>query len=357
MAWKGFNTILGVVKATTWGTPVIAAAGHRIYMQSESLTPDAQLIPNLSLTGTPFQAAGDKGNEFHSGDIVVESDYDTIHRMLAFAMGTAGTPVQDASELVWTHTLRMAASLEGIFTTIVIGAVGEFVREYTTCKHNGFSMAIENGQRLVSTFPVIPQGLNIITGVAGTANDLSTLPNIALPSNANTAYNIFNHLRVFITDASAADFDKSTGSADEVFVSSIDQAVPGSFPTDDVTTQYAPLVDEPIRDGFVVPTGTLNFSKLTTSARIAEVISKAKKKMLWEWTGPIAVADKTYQLRVFFSDVQFAGGASFNVGGPERVPETIPFQAAVPSAAHTGFSFADAIYAEVVNQQSADPLA
>lgn len=354
MAWKGFNTKVGIVKAATWGTPIVAGAGHGVYIISESLTPDAQLIPNLSLTGTPFQPAGDKGNEFHSGDIVVEADYDTIHRMLALAMGTAGTPAQPLTDLAYVHTLRMAASLEGIFSTLVIGQAGEFVREYTTCKHNGFSLSIENGQRLQATFPVIPHGLNINT--ASGVNELTTLGDIALPAGADTARPIFNHMRCYITDFDAADFDKTTGSADEVYVSSVNSAVPGILPTDDVTTRYSPYVDEPIRDGFVLPTGTLNFSKLTTSARIAEVLSKDKKKMLWEFIGGLANGVTVYQMSVFFSEVQFSGG-SFNVAGPQRVPEVINFQAGVPTAAHTGFAFADAIYLTITNQQSADPLA
>ena len=354
MAWKGFNTICGVAKATTWGTPVAVGTGHQIYIVSESLTPDAQLIPNNSLTGTPFQPAGDKGNEFHSGDLVCEADYDTVHRLLALAMGTAGTPAQPTSDLAFVHTLRMAASIEGIFSTLVLGSIGEFVREYTTAKHNGFNFSIENGQRLQATFPVIPQGLNINT--ASGTNELTSLPNITLPTNANTARPIFNHLRVFVNNFDGADFDTSVGSADEVYVSSLSLEVPGAFPTDDVTTRYAPLIDEPIRDGFVLPTGTLSMSKLTTSARIAEMLSKAKKKALLQFTGPVANGITTYSLKVFLSDVQFSGG-SFNVGGPQRVPEEINFQAGLPTAAHTGFAFADAIYITITNQQSTDPLA
>jgi hypothetical protein len=354
MPWKGHLTTVGIAKASAWGTPVAVGAGHQVYIISESLTPDAQFIPQNSLTGTPFQPAGDKGNEFHAGDLVMEADYDTLHRMLAFAMGTAGSPAQPTTDLAYIHTLRWAGSLEGIFTTLVIGSSGEFVREYTTCKHNGFSLSIENGQRLQATFPVIPHGLNINT-TSGT-NELTSLPNIALPTGADTARPIFNHLRCYITDFDAADFDKTTGSADEVYVSSVSLGVPGAFPTDDVTTQFAPFSDEPIRDNWVIPTGVLNFSKLTSSTRIAEMLSKAKKKMLWQFIGPVANGVTTYDLSVFFSDVQFSGG-SFNVGGPQRVPETINFQASVPTAAHTGFSFADAIYMTITNQQSTDPLA
>ena len=132
--------------------------------------------------------------------------------------------------------------------------------------------------------------------------------------------------------------------------------LPGAFKADDVTTRYAPYVDEPLRDGDVVPTGTLTISKLEDTDMIVELLSKDALKMKWVFTGPIADGSEPYFLEIWFSNVQIASGG-FNVAGKSAVPKTINFQCAKPAAAHTGFAHADAFYVTVQNTQSADALA
>ena len=349
--WKGVNTVFGFSKSTTWGTPVAVATGEKILILSEGLTPDAQFIPNMSLSGSAFQGPGDKGNEFHSGDIPMEVDYDTVHRTLALAMGTAGTPT-DLGDC-YEHTLRFVDDMEGTHATAVVAHAGLFVREYTTCKFGNFSLECTNGNRAQLTMGLIPHGLNINTS-SGT-NELTGIPDIDLPADAGITFANFNHLEVAENDAESADFTPVT---DDLYVSSVSLNVNQNFPTDDVTTQYAPFIDEPIRDGFAEVTGTLNFSKLTDETQIALMLSKGRRKMKWTFTGPVAHSTQMYSLVLYFSNVQYESG-SYNAGGPQRVPQTLNFRAhLVPSGTpHTGFSYADALYIEVINRQSADPLA
>lgn len=350
MSWTGSNTIFGFVKGSAWLTPVAVGAGHKVYITSESLKPDAQLIPSNSLTGTPFPPKGDKGDEFHAGDVNVEVDFDTVHRLMAFAMGTAGVP-SSVGAGTWQHNLRMANSLEGLFSTAVVADSSTFVREYPSVKHNGFSMEVTHNQRLTGKFPLVPGGLNINT-TSGT-NELTTLPTIALPTGADTAYATFNQLEVLLNAAGGGALASPT---DDLYVTKVSLTVPGSIKTDDVTTQYAPYIDEPLRDSDVVVTGTLEFSKLQDTNMIVELLSKDVLKMRWTFTGPIADGSEAYMLQFFFSNVQIESG-DFNVGGKGYVPKNVNFRASTPTAAHTGFAFADAFYAVVVNQQSADPLA
>lgn len=362
--WKGFNTRIGVAKATTWGTPVEASTGKRIDIETESLVPDAQLIDNNSLVGGPFRAPGDLGNEFHAGDLVVRADYDTIHSLLAFAMGTAGVPSTTSTGGIgaFLHTLRFANSLEGIFTTLAIGgstsSTTPFVREYTTVKHNGFSLSINSGDPLLQmTFPLIPHGLNMNTSTG--VNTFTTVNNISFSTAAGQQFATFNHLatgRVQLNDSTSG----ALSTSDDLYVTGMTLDVDGNFPSDDVTTRYAPKVDEPIRDGFVVVNGEFQLSKINTSERIAKSLSKLEQKAIAIFDGGLTQSTGStgnYLIRIYLSNLILAGGAGFNIGGPGRVPETLPFQAHVATAAHTGFPNADALTIQVQNRINTDPLA
>jgi hypothetical protein len=248
--------------------------------------------------------------------------------------------------------LRFNNSLEDIFATVVCGQSGESVREYTTVKFGNFSCEVANNNPLRATVGLIPQGLNINTGTG--TNDLTQLATVSLPTNAGENFANFNQLEVLINDASAGAL--TGGGTDDVYVSSVSLDVNANLPTDDVTTQFAPLIDEPVRDGYAQVTGTLNFSKLTDTSRITEMLDKTKKKMTWTFTGPIADATNYYYIKFWFSNVQFTSG-TFNVPGPGRVPESINFKAQIAVATHTGFGNGDAMYVTVMNTQSTDPLA
>lgn len=350
-SWKGFNSRFGFAKASVWGTPVLVSAGHRAYINSEGLEPDAQFIPSESITGSPFPAPGDKGDELHSGPITVEWDFETIHRFLAFAMGTAGVPNEVESDFAFAHTLRFADSLEGLFATLVFGHSGLFVREYTTATFNGFSMSVEHNQRVSGDFPVVPQGVNYNTS-SGT-NELTTLEGMTLPADADLAYATFNGLTVLINDAD----DVALDAGDEVYVSQVGIEADGNLLEDDVTTHYAPLVDEPVRNGEVATGGSIRLSKLENTDFLVPNITKGRKKMKWTFLGDPVVGGSTQRsIEIFFSNVQFKS-VSAPIEGKEVVGQQIEFQASKAVSAHTGFSFTDAIYIVVTNGTGGDPLA
>lgn len=354
MAWKGFNTIAAFAKNTnawTTGTALANGTGHRVYINSESLTPNAQLIPSESLTGSPFPAPGDKGDELHAGALTVEWDYETVHRFLAMAMGTAGTPTEVESDVAYTHQLRFADSLEGIYSTLVLAQSGLFVREYPHCKHNGFTLTVEHNQRVTGDFGMIPRNLNFNT--TSGVNELTTIPDYTLPSNSDERYLTFNDLVVQINASDGAGLASPT---DDICVSSVSIDAPGAMLEDDVTTCNAPYVDEPLRNGDVVITGTLNSSKLTDTDQLTELLSKDRLKMKWIFTGSaVSGGSTTRSLTVFFSNVQI-DTADINVAGKELAPKNLTFRASKATAAHTGFDFTDAMYIDIVNGDAIDPL-
>ncbi|MEE9505705.1 MAG: phage tail tube protein [Thermoplasmata archaeon] len=355
MAWKGFNTVAAFVdNENTWasGTAKVAGTGHKVFITSESLVPNAQLIPSDSLTGSPFPAFGDKGDELHAGAVSVEYDFETIHRLLAFAMGTAGTPTEVESTVAWQHDLRFNDSLEGVYTTWVFGQSGLFVREYPLVKHNGFTLAVEHNQRVTGDFGLVPKTLNFNT-TAG-INELTTLVDYTLPTNADTRYATFNDLVIQINAAGGAGLASPTD--DMSFISSVSLDVPGAMLEDDVTVGNAPFVDEPLRNGDLQITGSLNATKLLDTDQLTELLDKSLLKMKWIFTGSaVPGGTTTRSMTFYFSNVQI-DTADINVAGKELAPKNLTFRCAKPAAAHTGFSYADALFVEIVNTDAIDPL-
>lgn len=353
-AAKGFASAAAFKKAAVWGTPVVAGAGDGFEFLSESLTPDAQFIPDEQISGKATKLAGDKGNEFHSGDIELDAKYEGLEVLLAMAMGVAGVPTQVASDNAYLHVFKPADNKEGLFGTLVFNKqVG--VWEYTTAKVGGFTLACANGERAKLTFPMIPQGLNINTGAG--SNNNTTVGNITLPTNRD--FLLFSQLKVRINDTSGG----ALGASDEVYISEFECTLGNNYPTDDVTTQYGYLIDEPIQDGFTEVSGALNFSKYNNNsggntALLTALLSKTPKKMTLVWTGRLAHGTTNFRVTFFFPSVQFSSGDA-NIGGPERIPLNLQFMASRTLTVPTGFptGYTDALTIEMVNQRTSNPLA
>src|SRR5438046_10223647 len=90
---KGFLTICGVKKATTWNTPVAAGAGDGVEFSSESITGGADPIEDQAISGKSTQREQDAGPRTFAGDLVVPARYEGVEQVrLALAMATAGAP-------------------------------------------------------------------------------------------------------------------------------------------------------------------------------------------------------------------------------------------------------------------------
>ncbi len=275
--------------------------------------------------------------------------YEGLETILAQAFGTAGSPVQQGGDDAYRHTFSIADELEGIFGTLVIYHKGFVVREYTTCKVNGFTFAVENGQRSKVTFPLIPHGLNY-NQTSGT-NNFTSVQNLSLPTNRDFAS--FRQMRVYINDYDGADF----ASGDEVYVSSFELVMNNNMATDDVTTRFGHLVDEPVCDGFCEVTGTINISKWATFKRSEQNIDKSRLKMKVMFTGPVCDGSTNFSLTWWFPNVQITT-AEHSTGGPQRVPENFEFKGHRALTLPTGFPSDQmgAVTCELINQNSSDAL-
>ena len=350
---KGFAARAGYKKATVWGTPVVLGAGDQIEYNSESLTPDSQFIPDEQVSGEATKLFGDKGDEFHSGDLNVDFRYQGLERLLAHAMGS-DTTSQIGLDDAYKHVMKPAKNKEGIFGTFAIDKVFE-VWEYPTCKVGGFSMSLEHGKRLVTTFPLIPQGLNINTS-SGT-NTTTTIANLTLPSNRDFA--LFSQAVLRMNDTDGPTLVGTT----PVYISTFTLQVENSYPTDDVTTRHGYRIDEPVQDGWTLITGTIGFSKYMTEnkAWMADMLSKARRKAWLKFTGPIGagMGPNPFSLDLYFPDIQFSSAPTTpNISGPGKPAFTLAFEAHRKLAAPTGFpaGYTDALTIELVNQVNASAL-
>jgi len=347
---KGYRSIAGFKKATTWGTPVLIGANDGIEFRSEGLKPDAQFIADDLVSGNQARLFGDKGNELHSGDMETDLRFQGIERIVAQAMGTAGVPVQQATSLAYKHTFKVNNDPEGIFGTLVVFHPGLYVREYSTAKVGGFSVNCANGERAHVTLPMIPQGVNYNT-TTGT-NTTTTAAAITLPSERQFA--LFSQMVIQLNAQGGADFV----AGDTVYPSEFEVTFNRQYTTDDVTTRFGTKVDEPVPDDFLEVSGRIRFSKLDAITRLTDQLSKARQKMKVVWTGPLIEGSYNFQWTVWFPDLQFSG-TDANVGGPARVPEEIEFMASRALAIPTGFpaGYTDSITIDLINKSAVDALA
>jgi hypothetical protein len=350
---KGALARAGFKKSTTWGTAVLLGATNGVEFVSEGLTPDAQLIPDEQVSGSITRLFGDKGNEFHSGPIVLDAKYEGIETLIAMAQGTAGVPTQVGADNAYKHVFKIADSVDGKHVTFGIAKQVRFW-EYPTCKVGGFSLQAQNGRRARWTFPLIPQTLNRNT-VGGTNNN-TTASTITLPANRD--FMLFKDMKVRINLHDGIALDDTH----LVYISEFGVESTRNFETDDVTTQYGYLIDEPVGDSWTDLMGTMNFSKYNDNAGgndalVEALISKTRWKMTVTWTGP-AIGATTFKCTMYFPDIQFESG-DVNVGGPQRIPANLKFRANRRLTVPTGFpaTYTDPVTIEIINQRNTDALA
>lgn len=350
---KGFAATAGSKVASVWNTEVLVDAGYGLEFTSESLTPDSQFIPDMEISGSATTQFGDKGNEFHSGNFVMDGKYQGVEHLIAQAFGTAGTPSQVATDDAYKHVFKLNKNKEGLFSTVVIDKIVE-VWEYPTCKVASFSLSVAPGQRAKYQFSLIPGSLNINTSTG--TNKTSTVSGMTLPSVRE--FLKFSQLAIRVNAQSGG----ALANSDLIYPSEFNLQINNNYPTDDVTTKYGYRVDEPVQNGFTEITGTVGFSKYYDGSNanntfLAGMIAKTRYKMDAVFTGPIADGSTPFSMSLFFPDVQFVSGTA-NVGGPQRVPLQLQFKASRVSTAPTGFTagYVDGVVMELVNQNPVNAL-
>lgn len=350
---KGFLATSGAKKASTWGTPVAIGAGYGLEFNSESINADPKHIVDTQVSGNAARLFGDKGPELHNGEMDMDVKYEGMEMLFAMALGTAAAPVQQGTDNAYKHVLQVNGSLEGTFLTLAINK-GVAAWEWPTAKVASFTLSLKQGQRAKCKFKFIASSLNFNT--ASGTNNQTTMGSITIPTNRD--FLLFSQMKVLINSQSGAALTPGT---DDVYINDFDCTFSRPFPVDDVTTQNAPLIDEPIQDGFLDVTGTMHFSKYQSGSLqtlLTDLLAKNRKKMRVQWTGRIASGGTNFQFTMYFPDLQFTTGSGAPVGGPGRIPLDLKFEAHRVVAVPTGYpaGYLDPVTIEIVNQRNTGAL-
>jgi hypothetical protein len=352
---KGFTSIAGWKKSTTWGTPVAVGASEGIRYNTMEPGASVQLLESEELSGERSRLAGDRGNILHAPTLTCEGVYEGLERLIAQAMGTAGAPSQVGSDNAYKHVFKPKNELDGIHGTLVFYLKSKpCVLEYTTAKVNGLGFSVGAGnQRAQFTFPMIAHKRNRNEG-SGT-NTNTTAAAITFPANRDFVN--FANMAVRMNQTTAAGL---ASPADLIYPSEFSLTISNQLPTDDVTTRYVPYIDEPIGGNFFDVQLSMTFSKAFQNLAILdEMLATGATRFKADviFTGP-AIGATNFKLSLYLPALQFQGDPP-GIGGPDRLTETWNMKGSRVTAAPTGFpaGYTDALTIELINQRNSDALA
>jgi hypothetical protein len=357
---KGFQGIVGVKKATTWGTAVAAGATDGVYVRSIDTPGNLVIEPIRGISGSVTALAPVPGNKSVSVSLATDLRYEGLEPLLAFVLGTAGAPsTVDTSGK--QHVLKINNQIDGIFSTVAYELIKDTtVVEVPSVKWTGFTLRGRQGRPIEIEFRGI--GDDYKYGTSST-NTTTTIDNVTLSSNLEWA--LFKHAVVNINAQNGADF----GGTDLVYVTgfeiNVDRAMEGRF-----STERGDKISEPIETDFMKVTGSFEFPDVNTGTggssslasdqlAFAGTAATAKKVKIKLTGATLAGASTQYMQHVLWLPYVVLGEGKPGIPGPEGQTWSQPFESFGVATIPTGFSagYTGALTYEVFSKRSTDALA
>lgn len=344
------TTMSGGLDGQTWRNEILVGANDGLEMKTEGITFDVQLIDSDGATGVRSRVSGDRGNEFHSGDIAMDFKYRGLEVLLGLAFGQVADPVAQSGEAAYLHSFSPAASLTGLMGTLVLDKQVS-VWEYPSVKIGQITLSGAAGQITEITATIVASGLNR-NRTLGTNND-ATMASITVPTERQFA--LFEDLVMSLHAPGAA----SVLGSDLIYPSAFEITLNNNMATDQVTTRYKREIDEATEDGFFDVSGSLTFPVYETERIVDVAQNKDPLSMQWTFTGNTLITASVFpSMHLYFPEVKF-GSASPNMGGPGRIGYTAEFSAARaladPTAFPSGYG-ASAVVLDLVSGLETNPL-
>lgn len=354
---KGYQGIVALKKATTWGTAVACGALDGLEVLTVGVTANRGIIPDMSITGMVSHRQGDMGNIVVGGDIVLPMRYEGIGRLLAAVLGTAGAP-STVDTSAKKHVFKIAPSVDGIFWTLAYEILKDTtIFEFDSVKITGFSIKATIPGRIELTVHTIGRAFTDASAI----NTTTTIDTVTQSANLEIA-----QARQLVVRLNAQT-GGALGASDAAYLTAFELNVERPLEAD-FTTEGGDKSSEPMPpsggDPFLKVTGNLTFSQYQTStggnnAFVLEQYNRTLKKMDVTLTGDnlAGAASQKYQFVLYLPMLVFGDGKPTLSAG--ALGWSIPFESHHVTAIPTGFpaGYTDAITVEQYNQKAADELA
>ena len=350
---KGFQGIVGRIKAATWGTAVECAALSGIEVTSCVIDGNTQAIEDEQITGVVTQQHADPGNRETSVSLATALRYEGNQFDVAMLMGTAGVPATVDTD-ARNHVLMINNDIEAIFGTLAYELIKDtMVVECPGVKWKNATFRGRSGERI--GLEMAGDGFDFEP--ASAVNTTTTIDTVTLPTIRE--YALMSQAVLELNDQNGADF-----SGDEVYITGFELTIDRPLRAT-VSTQFGDKPDNPIESGRAKVSGSFEFPAVQSgtggnSDFIADQLALTRKKAKLTITSPnlAGAATQYYQWVFWLPDLTFGDGKP-GIIGPEGPTWSVPFSAWSVTTIPTGFTagYIGAVVIENFNKETADPLA
>jgi len=343
----GREFLIGLKKASEWGTAVACGAGDGLLIKSESLKATIEHLQDDSL-GLPFIQRTDPGNIAVAGSIEAYLRYEGLDVAIALAMGTAGTP-DDAGNGAYSNEYVMADDLIGLFATIAKKMKSDKVHEFPSVKIHGFKISAEMNAPVIITLDCIANILEL----ASVTNTTTTMGNLTYPDKGNRIImNTSTTVRINDEDGAALDAD------DKIYPSGFELTF--SRPVEGDQLGSASGVNEPAPSGIPEPPElVMHFPRYddTNHQYFVDWDAFTRKKMDISFQGALIGGANYYGFTINFPNLKVKDPEAL-VSSPGKIPATVPFICLGTDSAPTGMTgITKPFQLNIMNTRSTDPLA
>jgi len=351
---KGFQGIIGLKKAATWGTEVVPAAGDGIEVESLQPNGGMDLIPDNQITGSVTAKPSSNGN--HKVDVTLTTAlrYEGLETLMALFMGTAGAP-STVDTTAKQHVLKVKSDVDGIFSTLAYEyAKDTKVGVIPALKWNKMKVSGKQGERIMLEM----SGIGDTWSDASASNTTTTIDSITLPSNRE--YATFSQVTFKLNDQTAGSL-----AATPIYIQGFSLELERPM-NDNVTTERGNKTSEPLPSGFATGKLTMDFSVAQDGTGgnilfLADQMAGTAKKAKIEITSTTLAGSTTQYFQMFFwmPYVQFLPGAKPAPSQPGSIAWSQEAELHHVGTIPTGFTsgYTDMVTIDIFSARSTDALA
>jgi hypothetical protein len=351
---KGFQGIVGVKKAATWGTEVVLGATDGLEVESLDVNAGADLIPDNQLTGVVTMKPSSLGNLKVDVTLKTALRYEGLEVLTALVMGTAGAPTT-VDTTAKQHVLKFKNDFDGIFSTLAY----EYLKDTKVgvvpgLKWNKLKISGKQGERLMFE----ASGIGDTWSDASATNTTTTIDTITL--SANRLYAVYRDVTFLLNDQTAGSL-----AATPIYIQGFSLEI--ERPHDqNVTTERGNKTSEPLPSGFATGKLTLDFSVAQDGTGgnvlfLADQIAGTAKKAKIEITSTTLAGSATqmFQWFIWMPYVQFSPVAKPSPSQPGAISWSQEAELHHVGTIPTGFTatYVDMVTIDQFTQRTTDALA